>query len=237
MAIITVKVEEALKNNVAAVLDELGLDTPTAIRMYLKSIVRENGLPISTKLPAAPCCCKSEEEPCACAEEPEEAPVEETPAEEAPVEEAPAAEAVEEEAAPTVEEAPVEEPKAPKIVIDYDTRNGRKAVAQLFIDTICQVPAGSLSRWSDMEAKLTAECGTEVTRPQNIRWPAAANDGTEIPYWRIVGERGAVRGDKMIEQSVQEEKLKAEGMEFVSAGHGIFSGIKVDGYKDKLVKW
>ena len=231
MAIITVKVEEALKNNVAAVLDELGLDTPTAIRMYLKSIVRENGLPISTKLPetAAPCCCKSAEEPCACAEEPEEAPVEEAPAAEA--------EAVEEEAAPAVEEAPVEEPAAPKIVIDYDTRNGRKAVAQLFIDTICQVPAGSLSRWSDMEAKLTAEYGVEVTRPQNIRWPAAANDGTEIPYWRIVGERGAVRGDKMIEQAVQEEKLKAEGMEFVPAGHGIFSGIKVDGYKDKLVKW
>ena len=229
MAIITVKVEEALKNNVAAVLDELGLDTPTAIRMYLKSIVRENGLPISTKLPAAPCCCKSEEEPCACAEEPEETPVEEAPAAEA--------EAVEEEAAPAVEEAPVEEPAAPKIVIDYDTRNGRKAIAQLFIDTICQVPAGSLSRWSDMEAKLSAEYGAEVTRPQNIRWPAVTTEGEEIPYWRIVGERGAVRGDKMIEQSVQEEKLKAEGMEFIPAGHGIFSGIKVDGYKDKLVKW
>ena len=70
-----------------------------------------------------------------------------------------------------------------------------------------------------------------------MRWPAAKEDGTEIPYWRIVGERGAVRGDKMIEQAVQEEKLKAEGMTFASAGHGIFTGIKVDGYKDKLVKW
>ena len=237
MAIITVKVEEVLKNNVAAVLDELGLDTPTAIRMYLKSIVRENGLPISTKLPGtgAPCCCKPAEEPCTCEEEPAPA-VEEPAVEEEPVEEKPAP-VVEEKPAPVVEEAPEAAPEAPKAVIDYDTRNGRKAVAQLFIDTICQVPAGSLSRWSDMEAKLTADYGVEVTRPQNIRWPAAANDGTEIPYWRIVGERGAVRGDKMIEQAVQEEKLKAEGMEFVPAGHGIFSGIKVDGYKDKLVKW
>lgn len=238
MAIITVKVEEALKNNVAAVLDELGLDTPTAIRMYLKSIIRENGLPISTKLPesAVPCCCNTAEKPCVCAEE--AAPVIETPSEETPVEEEPAVEApIKEEAAPVVEEAPAKAPAAPKIVIDYETRKGRKAVAQLFIDTICAVPAGSLSRWSDMEAKLTAEYGTEVTRPQNIRWPAAKDDGEEIPYWRIVGERGAVRGDKMIEQAAQEEKLKAEGMEFVPAGHGIFSGIKVDGYKDKLVKW
>lgn len=57
----------------------------------------------------------------------------------------------------------------------------------------------------------------------------------EIPYWRIVGDRGAVRGDKMIEQSVQEEKLKAEGHAFISAGHSIFTGIKVDGWKEKLV--
>ena len=76
-----------------------------------------------------------------------------------------------------------------------------------------------------------------MKRPASVRWPAAKEDGTEIPYWRIVGERGAVRGDKMIEQAVQEEKLKAEGQEFAPSGHGIFTGIKVDGYKDKLVKW
>ena len=119
--------------------------------------------------------------------------------------------------------------------IDYETRAGRKAIAALFIDTICAVPEGKLTRWKDMEARLSAQYGTEVTRPQSIRWPATKDDGTEIPYWRIVGDRGAVRGDKMIEQSVQEEKLKAEGHAFVSAGHGIFTGIKVDGWKEKLV--
>ena len=50
MPIITVKVEDALKDQAASVLDELGLDLPTAIRMYLKALVRENGVPISTKL-------------------------------------------------------------------------------------------------------------------------------------------------------------------------------------------
>ena len=55
--IITLKVDDELKAQANAVLEELGLDAPTAIRMYLKSIVRENGLPINTKLQAKPCCC------------------------------------------------------------------------------------------------------------------------------------------------------------------------------------
>ena len=36
-------------------------------------------------------------------------------------------------------------------------------------------------------------------------------------------------------QAVQEEMLKEEGHTFIAAGHGIFSGIKVDGWKDKLI--
>ena len=87
--------------------------------------------------------------------------------------------------------------------IDYETRAGRKAIAALFIDTICAVPEGKLTRWKDMEARLSAQYGTEVTRPQSIRWPATTTNvygvEVEIPYWRIVGDRGAVRGDKMIE--------------------------------------
>ena len=214
MPIITVKVEDALKNQAASVLDELGLDLPTAIRMYLKALVRENGVPINTKLtknqnvaPAVPAAPEAEE----------------------PVEEA----------VPVEEEKPVavDEPKVaePAVIIDYTTKNGRKAISKLFIDAICAVPEGKLTRWKDMEAKLSAAYGMEVTRPQNIRWPATKDDGTEIPYWRIVGERGAVRGDKMIDMDVQKEKLTAEGHAFESAGHGIFTGIKVEGYKEKLV--
>ena len=214
MPIITVKVEDALKDQASAVLDELGLDLPTAIRMYLKALVRENGVPINTKLtknqnvaPAVPAAPEAEE----------------------PVEEA----------VPVEEEKPVavDEPKVaePAVIIDYTTKNGRKAISKLFIDAICAVPEGKLTRWKDMEAKLSAAYGMEVTRPQNIRWPATKDDGTEIPYWRIVGERGAVRGDKMIDMDVQKEKLTAEGHAFESAGHGIFTGIKVEGYKEKLV--
>ena len=236
--IITVKVDEELKNQAAAVLEELGLDAPTAIRMYLKSIVRENGLPINTKLQAKPCCCGTPTAVTTPVVEEAAAPAGKIVSADELFEEELPTPAVEEPTDPVVEEEKAdEEPVAEEaaVTIDYDTRAGRKAVAALFIDAICAVPAGSLTRWSDLEAKLSAAYGTEVKRPASIRWPATTDDGVEIPYWRIVGERGAVRGDKMIDMDVQKEKLKAEGHEFVNAGHGIFSGIKVEGYKEKLV--
>lgn len=137
------------------------------------------------------------------------------------------------------EVAEQEAPAESVVIIDYETRAGRKTIASLFIDAICAVPEGKLTRWKDMEARLTAQYGTEVKRPASVRWPATTANvyGVEvdIPYWRIVSDRGAVRGDKMIKQAVQEEKLKAEGHKFVSAGHGIFTGIKVEGWKEKLV--
>jgi addiction module antitoxin, RelB/DinJ family len=192
MPIITVKVEDELKSQVAAVVDELGLDIPTAIRMYLKAIVRENGLPFNTKLASA-----SESDFGISGLLPADNLLTEEPG--------PASDVSEEQIENTVPDTePIE---AIKPVIDYDTRSGRKAIANLFIGEICSVPAGSLTRWKDVETKLSAQYGTEVTRPQNVRWPATVTmpDGTEIkiPYWRIVSERGAVRGDKMIEQAAK----------------------------------
>ena len=36
MPIITIRIEDDLRNNASSVLDALGLDIPTAVRMYLK---------------------------------------------------------------------------------------------------------------------------------------------------------------------------------------------------------
>ena len=69
-----------------------------------------------------------------------------------------------------------------------------------------------------METKLTAVSSTEVKRLQSDSRPQTVTtaEGGEIsiPYWCIVVERGAVRGDKMVEQATQEAKLVAEGHTF-----------------------
>lgn len=49
---IQVRVDDKLKQEATDILDSMGMDMPTAIRMFLKKIVIERGLPFDTKLPS-----------------------------------------------------------------------------------------------------------------------------------------------------------------------------------------
>ena len=51
--VMQVRVDEELKKQAAAVCEELGLDLPTAIRMFMKRTVLQNGIPFSMTLPKA----------------------------------------------------------------------------------------------------------------------------------------------------------------------------------------
>ena len=50
-SVIQVRVDDDLRAKAAAVYDELGIDLPTAIRMFLKRSVVVNGVPFSMTLP------------------------------------------------------------------------------------------------------------------------------------------------------------------------------------------
>ncbi len=179
MPVITVTVDEELKKNAGSILEELGLDIPTAVRMYLKSLLREkNPVLIGDNTPAST-------------------------------------------AAPVRKKAPA-----------------KNASVEDFVALICAVPSGALTRWSDIEAYLSEKAGGEVSVPRGAEWPRVNREGLAIPYWRVVSERGAVRGTPGIcTKELQEAMLRAEGYILEEAGHGIFTGLKVAGYKDKLVKF
>lgn len=49
---IQVRIDNNLKKDAIDVLDEIGMDMPNAIRMFLKRVVLERGLPFDAKLPA-----------------------------------------------------------------------------------------------------------------------------------------------------------------------------------------
>ncbi len=51
-SVMQVSVDDDLKIKAAAVYEELGIDLPTAIRMFLKRSVIVNGVPFSMTLPA-----------------------------------------------------------------------------------------------------------------------------------------------------------------------------------------
>ena len=50
-SVMQVRVDDELRAKAAAVYDELGIDLPTAIRMFLKRSVVVNGVPFSMTLP------------------------------------------------------------------------------------------------------------------------------------------------------------------------------------------
>ena len=194
MSILTVKVDDKLKDQAESVLEELGLDIPTAVRMYLKSIVRENGLPSDLMTGAGS--------------------------------ENPRASSPKANTAESVKEKKTTAAPTPAVKVGTDA----------FVELICSVPDGFLTRWSDMEDYLSVQMRAPVSRPSRAEWPKTNADGLVIPYWRVVSERGAVRGDpETCSRELQEEMLKTEGHTFVESGHGVFSGIKVADYKHKLV--
>lgn len=49
--LIQVRVEDSLKKEADALFSDLGLDTPTAIRIFLKQAIKHNGLPFNVTQP------------------------------------------------------------------------------------------------------------------------------------------------------------------------------------------
>lgn len=50
-SLLQVRVEDSLKNEAAEVFERLGIDTSTAVRMFLKRAIMENGIPFRMTMP------------------------------------------------------------------------------------------------------------------------------------------------------------------------------------------
>jgi len=53
-SLLQIRVEDSLKDQAAELFENLGIDTSTAIRMFLKRCVMENGIPFKMTLPRHP---------------------------------------------------------------------------------------------------------------------------------------------------------------------------------------
>ena len=53
-SLLQVRVDDSLKDEAARVFENLGIDTSTAVRMFLKRSVMENGIPFRMTLPKEP---------------------------------------------------------------------------------------------------------------------------------------------------------------------------------------
>ena len=53
-SLLQVRVEDSLKDEAAQVFEKLGIDTSTAVRMFLKRAIMENGIPFRMTIPKTP---------------------------------------------------------------------------------------------------------------------------------------------------------------------------------------
>lgn len=182
---IQVRIDSSLKQSATDILSELGIDMPNAIRMFLKRIVIERGLPFDAKLP--------------------------TPSEETAVAERPTL-------------------KTPDVIIPaYPTKS---VSMQEYIDLLCKVPAGKITRLVDIEQYLVKRHGVahiQIEFAVNVNNPLW--DG--IPIWREVSTRGMLQDTRHCSRDQQERKLREEGHSIVPCGAHQRS-LRVENYRDYL---
>jgi addiction module RelB/DinJ family antitoxin len=182
---IQVRIDNTLKQSATDILSELGMDMPNAIRMFLKRIVIERGLPFDVKLPNA---------------QDETASID----------------------SPTLKKPDVLMPAHPAKIIPM----------QEYIDLLCNIPIGKITRMVDIESYLeklygVAHVQIEFTvNADNPLWEG-------IPIWREVSTRGMLQDTRHCSRDRQEEMLRKEGHSIVPCGASQRS-LKVENYKDHL---
>lgn len=179
---IQVRIDSSLKQNATDILNELGMDMPNAIRMFLKRIVIERGLPFDAKLPDVP-----------------------------------------EEAGATNQNKTVE----------YIPAKPVKAIPmQEYIDLLCKVPAGKITRMTDIENYLEKKHGVaHVQIVFTVNYNNPLWEG--IPLWREVSIRGMLQDTKYYSRDRQADMLRKEGLSIVPGGSRQRS-LKVENYRDYL---
>ena len=184
---IQVRIDSRLKKEATDILNELGMDMPNAIRMFLRRIVLERGIPFDTKLPIMQ--------------------------------------------GETGIEGHIMD--GGKSVVIYTPANPAKSVPmQEYIDILCKVPAGRITRLVDIEHYL--EKRYNVSHVQIEFAVNFANPLWEgIPLWREVSTRGMLQNTRHCSRDNQESILRKEGHTIVKCGAHQRS-LKVENYKDYL---
>mgnify|MGYP003323321697 CR=1 FL=1 len=104
---------------------------------------------------------------------------------------------------------------------------------QEYIDLLCTVPAGKITRTDDIEAYFKRKYKADKVHIEYA--PLTSNPLWEgVPYWRQVSSHGMLRDLRFIcTREQQKEKLEQEGLSIVPCG-AYGKSLKVENYKDLL---
>lgn len=175
-----VRVDRNIKQEATDILNEIGIDMPNAIRMFLKRVILERGLPFETKLPESKI------------------------------------ETMEDGTEHSVEVIPA--------------KPSRHVSMDEYLELLCQVPAGKVTRAVDIEAHLAKlHSVNHVTVEQSV-----IGHRPDVPFWRELSTRGMLHDNPFhCPKEYQKEMLEKEGLTVIPGG-AYNKSLKVENYRDFL---
>lgn len=176
---IQVRIDNKLKQDATDILNELEMDMPNAVRMFLKRVVIERGLPFDTKLPVSD-----------------------------------------------------SEPAEEKSVVHIPPHPTKLIPMQEYIELLCKVPEGKITRPTDIENYLEKKYNAPHVQVEfAINFANPLWEG--IPVWREVSTRGMLQDTTHCSRDRQAELLRKEGHAIVPCG-SYQRSLKVNNYKNFL---
>lgn len=211
--IIQVRVDSELKEQTARVFEEIGIDIPTAVRMFFKAAVRAQGLPFSTALSTPP---------------PQDGGM--TIAGRTFT--ADEVNAFQDWAKGTVMyEAPEEIDDETVVVLPLEY--GKDISPAMYAQLVSKVPAGYVTCWEDIYDFLGKIYNRTVQGQPDRPLPRIDSDSNPIPYWRIVTNRGVLGEYYAGSRERQKEQLIQESVPVIQRGT-IEGSYKVEDYKNHM---
>ena len=217
--IIQVRVDQELKEQAAEVFDSLGIDIPTAVRMFFKATVRMQGLPFSTALNStAPTNDYSSDGGMTIGDR--HFSVEETDA---------FMKWARENLAYNAPDGIDDDETVVVLPLEY----GRDIPPAMYTQLVSKVPAGSVTCWEHIYDFLGKLYNRQVQGQPDRPLPRVDTNGDMIPYWRVVSKNGVLGEYYAGTKERQREQLLHEGVPVVQRG-SVQGSYKVEDYKELM---
>lgn len=208
-SLIQIRVDSQLKEQANDVFEKIGIDIPTAVRMFFKAAVREQKLPFNTDV----------------AEKDQNQSSSQTEAEKLMrfVKDM------------IMYEPPVswdDDGVVYVLPLEYGYEISVKMYAQL----ITKVPKGKITCWDDVFAFLGKLYGREVNRFPDRNLPRVDANNAPLPYWRVVSKKGILGNGMAGSSETQRKYLVDEGLEVAQRG-SINGSYRVVNYKEYMFQF
>lgn len=204
-SLIQIRVDTKLKGHVTEIFDKIGIDIPTAVRMFFKATVREQGLPFGTNVADQVSQDIAHDEAENLMHFFKNLVMYEPPI------------------------TAVEDNVIAVLPLEY----GREIPVAMYAQLVTKIPEGRISCWEDINDFLGKLYGKEVHELPSRPLLRCDTNNKPLPYWRIVSKRG-VLGNRMTgSPDNQRDYLMKEGLEIVQRG-SIEGSYRVLNYKERM---